>query len=186
MFTPFQRNDLDGLAGQRVAIVHPTIDELPRSAQGYTTNNVYPGFPPIMADGRALIASWQPEAVENDAILKNSGIKSNWEYRKYLTQNAHQIMRQNFESAANDMGYYERGGMEPGNSEFSPMFSTMPKRHANPSLYKSILEPEQEYGRFESDLKANYLSREQLAARMVSPVVTQAELFKMMAQPQRR
>ena len=99
MFTPFNDADLDGLATQKIAVVHPTLQELHPSSQGYAANNMYPGFPPLMSDGRALIASWQPEEVENQLLLQSSGIQSNWEYRKYLTHNAKSNMRTNFTEA---------------------------------------------------------------------------------------
>jgi hypothetical protein len=177
MFTPFDDNyDLDDLESQRIAVVHPTRDELPKNARGYAANNVYPGFPPLMNDGRALIASWQPEAVDNESLLKSSGVTSNWEYRKYLTKNAESIIKKNFEEAENDCGYY---GFKRNGSNFSAMVSGIPKKHVSPAHYSSYLEREKDYGRFGSDLKANYLSREQLAARTVTPIITQSELFEL-------
>lgn len=178
MFSPFSNADVETLSTQYIAVVHPTVQDLPKSARGYAANNMYPGFPPLMNDGRALIASWQPEAVTNNNLLKANGIKSNWEYRRYLTHNAKDIIRRDFQEAANDVGYYDLD-MNMGNtSSFLPIFSNIPKKHANPAMYQSYAEPEHVYGKFESDLKANYLSREQLAARMVTPVVTQADLLK--------
>jgi hypothetical protein len=174
MYSPFNTNNLEEISTQKIAVVHPTAEELPRSSQGYATNNAYPGFPPLMSDGRALIASWQPEAVANQSILKTSGITSNWEYRRYLTQNAPQIMRQNFIESATDVGYYDRQGMGT-KTGFVPIFSSAGK----PAQYVSYLQPPNAFGQFDSDLKADYLSREQLAARMATPVVTQAELLKM-------
>jgi hypothetical protein len=179
MFTPFSDADVDRLATQHIAIVHPTLNDLPKSARGYAANNMYPGFPPLMNDGRALIASWQPEAITNNILLKANGIKSNWEYRRYLTHNAKDIIRRDFQEAANDVGYYDLGMNEVNNTAFLPIFAGIPKKHANPAMYQSYAEPEHVYGKFDSDLKADYLSREQLAARMVTPVVTQADLLKL-------
>lgn len=165
MFTPFNDDDLDSLATQELAVVHPSSNDIPDFARGYAANNVYPGFPPLMNDGRALIASWQPEAIENEALLKSSGIKSNWEYRKFLTHNAKTIIKKNFADAANDCGYY--------NTHSSSTFT------GNPKTYDSYIEKEYDYGKFDSNLKTNYLSREQLAARTATPVVTQHELFEL-------
>lgn len=178
MFTPFSRANTDELATQQIAVVHPTIQELPASSRGYAANNVYPGFPPLMSDGRALIASWQPEAVTNNILLKSSGITSNWEYRKYLTHNADNIIRRDFQEAANDVGYYDLEVNNNAQTNFLPFLSGLPKKHADPALYKSYMQPEKPYGKFESDLKADYLTREQLAARMATPVITQADLLK--------
>lgn len=174
MYSPFNTNNLEENATQKIAIVHPTAEELAPSSQGYTTNNAYPGFPPLMSDGRALIASWQPEAVANQSILKSSGVTSNWEYRNYLTQNAQGIMRHNFIESATDMGYYDRDNMGV-KTEFMPMFSSV----GNPAQYASLMQPPSAFGHFDSDLKASYLSREQLAARMATPVVTQDALLRL-------
>jgi hypothetical protein len=168
MFTPFNDADLDGLATQKIAVVHPTLQELHPSSQGYAANNMYPGFPPLMSDGRALIASWQPEEVENQLLLQSSGIQSNWEYRKYLTHNAKSIMRTNFTEAENDCGYSNLRNESYSAGQFLPI-------HTSPARYDSFIQPESEHGRFESDLKADYLSREQLAARYVTPVIGQLD-----------
>ena len=58
------------------------------------SNNIHFGFPPLMTDGRNY-ASWQPEAVINKTLQENSGMKTNWEYRKYLVDNADSIMKFN-------------------------------------------------------------------------------------------
>lgn len=177
MFTPFHSQDLDGLATQKIAVVHPLLQELPPSSRGYTMNNMYPGFPPLMSDGRALIASWQPEAIDNNSLLKSTGITSNWEYRKYLTHNAPSIIHHNFTEAANDCGYTDLGVNKGRHSTYLPIFAGLPKSDS-PANYKSYIEPERAYGKHDSDLKANYLSREQLAARTVTPVVSQADLLE--------
>lgn len=177
MFTPFDYNDLDKLATQKIAVVHPTLQELPPSARGYAANNMYPGFPPLMSDGRALIASWQPEAIENNHLLKTTGVNSNWEYRKYLTHNAESIMKLNFAEAANDCGYSEINNISNNTSTYLPIFAGIPKTYGTPSFYNSYIQSENEHGKFSSDLKSNYLSREQLAARAVTPVISQFELL---------
>ena len=60
----------------------------------YASNNIHYNMPPLMSDGRNY-ASWQPEAVINSKIQKQEGIKTNWEYRKYLQNNAQNIMKFN-------------------------------------------------------------------------------------------
>ena len=178
MFTPFNNADLDELAAQKIEVVHPTAQDYHPSSRGYGANNVYPGFPPLMNDGRALIASWQPEAVDNQLLLKSSGVQSNWEYRKYLTHNAESIMQRNFTETANDCGYYNNGtNSESNNVPFLPIFAGLSK-NTSPARYNSYIQSENEFGRFESDLKADYLSREQLASRRVTPVISQSELLE--------
>ena len=58
------------------------------------SNNIHFDFPPIMTDGRNY-ATWQPGAVINENIRKKENIKTNWQYRKYLTQNADSIIKYN-------------------------------------------------------------------------------------------
>lgn len=131
-----------------------------------------------MSDGRALIASWQPEAVANNSILLKSGVKSNWEYRKYLTHNAESIMRHNMKDAENDFGYVDLGVKRIGNENAIPFLSSIPRNFATPAYYNSYVQKENEYGKFDSDLKADYLSREQLYARTVTPVISQADILE--------
>ena len=121
------------------------------STLGYKTNNQYSsiGFPPKMADGRALISSYQPEAVRNSEIIAENSIKSNWEYRKFLTKNAKYVIDQDFKEAANDCGYYKRA-------------FTADVIQYNKKLYDTY---DIENGDQITDLKSVYLSREQLAAR---------------------
>jgi hypothetical protein len=129
-----------------------------------------------MADGRSLIASWQPESDVNNSILKQNNIRSNWEYRQYLTNNAPTIMRQNFIDSANDVGYYERNVSETGEPNYQPVLSTSMSR---PFMYSSLFENPVHLGNENTDLKMDYLSREQLNAQQFSPVVTQDELLQM-------
>jgi hypothetical protein len=153
-----------------VACAFPVIHEtLPRSKLGYDTNNLYPEFPPFMVDGRSIVASYQPEAILNTNLIKKNAIQSNWQYRKFLTDNSQMILKQNFREACNDVGYFER--FLPGE-----MGNGDPIDHV-PFLYTSYLQTTQPQGYSNSDLKDMYLSREQLDARKYSPSITQAELF---------
>jgi hypothetical protein len=144
---------------------YPNIKEtIPRSELGYGTNPLYPGFPPIMMDGRAIVASDQPEAVLNNSLVKELGIQSNWEYRQYLTQNAKYIMRYNYQESSNDVGYFKR-------------YADTPNQYSVPFVYPSFISQETPNGYQKSDLKQMYLSREQLNARKVSPVITQEQIM---------
>ena len=67
------------------------------------SNNIHFNFPPIMADGRNY-ASWQPDAVVNKRIQQQENIHSNWYYRKYLQNNALQIMKYNSMESCYDLG----------------------------------------------------------------------------------
>lgn len=146
-----------------------TQENLPKSSLGYNTNNQYKDFPGKMADGRALIASWQPEAVINNEIIRETGIKMNWEYRQFMTSNAKEIMTYNFTEACNDAGYYKRFVEAPKSQMDS----------SSPYIYTSTGDNTPAMGVPTSDLKQMYLSREQLQARKVSPVITQDQLLAM-------
>jgi len=146
---------------------YPIKDAISPSQLGYKSNNKYEGFPPLMSDGRAITASYQPNAILNDYLLKEIGINSNWEYRQYLMKNGKEIMKYNCVQAANDSGYVKR---------YSDI---MPSKFSTPYLYKSDSSMARPTGYKESDLKDLYISREQLESRMVAPEITQEQLLKM-------
>jgi hypothetical protein len=140
---------------------------LPPSALGYHTNNKYEGFPPLMSDGRTVTASYQPEAVLNEHLLKEIGVENNWQYRQYLTKNAKEIMKYNCIQTATDAGYLKRyADLSDGSS------------HSTPFLYPTYENKQKPKGYEDSDLKELYLTRDQLQARMFAPEITQSELYK--------
>ena len=142
---------------------HDKIENPTPTKLGYSSNNIYDGFPPLMEDGRTITASHQPEAVLNNYILKDTGINSNWEYRRYLTNNSTQIVSQNRLSSMNDIGYVKR-------------YEDITANFTTPTIQQSYVESEPQ----ESDLKNIYLSREQLNSKLVAPEMTQYELLKLM------
>ena len=160
---------------ETIDCAYPIIKEtIPKSSLGYNTNNKYPEFPPLMSDGRSITASYQPEAVINNDLIKNNNIQSNWQYRKYLTENSKQIMEYNFREASNDAGYFSRFAGTPINS-VDKMFD-----NTTPYVFNSVMDNNKPFGYSSSDLKNIYLSREQLNARKISPVITQDEIIKKM------
>jgi len=127
---------------------------LPPSSLGYASNNVYAGFPPRMSDGRALIASYQPEAVTNNQLLVQTGIHTNWQYRKYLTDNALDIIEYNRVESFNDVGYvarYQKSEIKDPPYRYKNYLDKT-NRLANPSNLKDI-----------------YLTREELNAQRMTP-----------------
>ena len=128
------------------------------------SNNIHFDFPPIMADGRNY-ATWQPGAVVNQQIKEQANIKTNWQFRKYLTENADEIIKYNQLEACDQC-------------------CSCPARYGNqkpisnsPYLYHSCTENTQPYGYENSDLKNLYLSRQQLQCRMVAPAITQEQIL---------
>ena len=123
------------------------------------SNNIHFDFPPIMADGRNY-ASWQPEAVVNVRIRKEEKIKTSWEYRQYLTNNALEIMKYNNKEACSNLG------LDPHVLSGTTGSSNVP------FLYNSVIDNRQPpFGYSTSQLKNPYLSREQLEARMMAPTI---------------
>lgn len=130
------------------------------------SNNIHHNFPPIMDDGRNF-ADWQPGAVINERIKKDANIKSNWDYRNYLSKNADSIIRYNQvvacgESCANVAKFGNNNG-ETGNN--------------TPYLYKSVMDNKTNYGYENSNLKNLYLSDVNLQSRLVTPVFSQSDLL---------
>lgn len=145
---------------------------LPRSTLGYATNNIYQSMPPRMDDSRSLVASYQPEAILNENLLNKSGVKSNWEYRKYLTEHSQQIAKDNFREAANDVGYYER--FTPNERGYQSKTHSTPLTGINYKDSSTILNEN-------SDLKDLYLTRESLEKKREPVVLTQDQLFSHLA-----
>lgn len=113
--------------------------------------SIYQGFPPLMSDGRSIVASHQSTSIV-DKYLQEKGDFSSWEYRQYLQKNGQQVMKDNFREASNDCGYYRRLVQpQPG----------LGKQIL--SLYANNLDSGLPIENLDSsDLKQIYLSREQL------------------------
>ena len=129
------------------------------------SNNIHFDFPPIMSDGRNF-ATWQPGAIVNEEIKVRENIKTNWQYRQYLTNNADNIIKYNQLAACDQCCSCPAkygDGKEVSNSPF---------------LYKSCTESTQPYGYENSDLKNLYLDEYQLQCRLITPVITQEQLLK--------
>jgi hypothetical protein len=151
---------------------YSTESNLEKSTFGYATNNVHPQLPARMNDGRSLIAAHQPEAVLNETILQNSGVNSNWEYRKYLTENSQKIARDNFREACNDVGYFER--FTPDERGYNSDKHNIPSSHLLYKDQETILNEK-------SDLKNLYMSRDELQSRFEPVTLTQEQLFSKLA-----
>lgn len=163
---------------QTLDCAYPVIKEtVPQSERGYHTNNKYPNVPPLMHDGRAITAAWQPHATENAKIIEDNNIKSNWQYRRYLTKNAKDVMKSNFLASSNDTGYNYRPVDVPS------IQSNIVSQKNAPHKFSSLLDNAQPFGYATSDLKETYLTREQLYSRKISPVITQENLIKKQVKP---
>jgi hypothetical protein len=117
-------------------------------------------MPPMMNDGRNY-STCCPESTINSKIQKKEGIKSNWEYRQYLQNNANNIMKYNYMDFSNSSGNNPNTYVNNESSSNSPFVFKSTHDSRKPS-----------YGYNNSDLKQNYLTREQLNSRMVAPSIS--------------
>ena len=90
-------------------------------------------------------ANYQPENYKNNDIISSENINKNWQYRKYMTENADNIREYNYLDSANSINYTKR----PYNSPIinSNDFTTTLLFHD-----KSI--------RNDSDLKKHFLDKQ--------------------------
>ena len=130
------------------------------------SNNIHFDFPPIMADGRNF-SSWQPGSVLSEELRNNAGIKTNWEYRKYMTENADEIIKMNQMSACDQCS-----------SVSNPINNNANSGSNSPFVFKSSSDKSQPAGYENSDMKNIYISQFQLQSRMVTPVVSQYQLLE--------
>ena len=131
------------------------------------SNNIHFDFPPIMADGRNY-ATYQPGSKISADIRHQAGITSNWQYRKYMIENADAIIKTNqLEACDQCCSCPARLNVGPNKEEKN-----------SPFLYKSCVESTQPYGYENSDMKNMYVSKYQLECRRFTPVITQAQLLQ--------
>jgi len=129
------------------------------SKQFSGSNNTYYTMPPIMSDGRNY-SSWQPESVLNDKIKQDAGINSNWKYRQYLQQNANNIMKFNMMETISNSGNNPYAVDNKTPSSNVPHLFTSTHDTSSPA-----------YGFNNSDLKQDFITKQQTSARMVSPSI---------------
>lgn len=117
-----------------------------------------------MMDGRNF-SKWQPGAAVNEEIRSTNNIKSNWQYRQYLTENADSIIKSNQIDSCDSCGYCSASNVgEPIQN--------------SPYLYTSCMDKSQPYGYEGSNLKNIYLSSQQLQSRMMAPVLSQEQYLQ--------
>lgn len=107
--------------------------------------------------------AWQPQAFVNNKIIQDSNITSNWKYRQYIQNNANQIMKYNSMEAVSASGNNPYYGMDTTQSS-----ANMP--HLYNSLHAQSVTND-------SDLKRDFLNKQRLSARMVSPSISTDNSF---------
>lgn len=109
---------------------------------------------------------WNPDSLNNKKILANSGIQTNWNYRQYMQKNANQIMKYNTMQSI----------YTSGNNPYT--LQNTEQTNTSPFLYNSVHDSNNpSYGYRNSDLKQDYMTKEQMRSRMVAPSIS-TEFFK--------
>lgn len=127
------------------------------------SNNIHFDYPALMSDGR-LYTNWETDCTRNNQIIESNGIQTNYQYRKFLTENAGNIMMDNLVQACDQCGVCSYG---------YPYQMNKGGKH----LYKSCRDRTQPYGYETSDLKNAYLARQELQSRLVAPLLSQQGLL---------
>ena len=102
---------------------------------------------------------WQPDSTINNKIHVESGITSNWKYRQYIQNNANHIMKYN------TMEYIYSSGN-------NPYAITDNVSNSTPYKFSSLYDPSSpNNGANNSDLKQDFLRKQQMNARMIAPSI---------------
>jgi hypothetical protein len=104
---------------------------------------------------------WQPDASTNKKIQVNTGITSNWKYRQYIQKNGNDIMKYNTMQSINSSG----------NNPYTIVNTNITEN--KPFLYNSLHDTNNpSYGFRNSDLKQDYMKKEQIKSRMIAPSIS--------------
>lgn len=126
------------------------------------SNNIDKTSPARMDDGR-FFTNYNLYYESEPSYKASLKMKSNHQYRKYLTDNADNVMKKN----------RELSGDNCCNCQSSPESIFNPLKY----LYKSCSDTTMPYGYESSDLKNLYISRKGLNSRLSAPMVSQDQLL---------
>ena len=106
-------------------------------------------------------STWKSTDAANERVIYNAGIKSNWDYRRFMQKNANSIMQYNTYKTFNDSGTNPHTIINNGATQTQPlMFSSLFDTTKSPSFIN------------DSDLKQQYIKKTQMSARMVAPSIS--------------
>lgn len=128
------------------------------------SNNIHFQYPPLMSDGRHFI-NMDPTCRANTFLRNENNINNNYDYRQFLINNAKKIINTNTGEAFRSCGYNSNNN--------NPSLLTTNNKY----LYKNINDKSIPYGYEHSNLKNLYLSRQQLQAKNIAPILTQEQLL---------
>ena len=120
-----------------------------------SSNNIHFDFPAIMNDPRNFSA-FIPNIELDNYLKQQNNIKNNTDYRKFIQNNAVDIMRSN----------YIASGMNS-----NVVFNHIIDKHngSKPYIFNNLLSRDQPFGYETSDMKEIYLSKHELNNRIHSP-----------------
>jgi hypothetical protein len=127
------------------------------------TNNIHMSQPPLMSDTRNF-TKWNTAEKDNNELMRENGVVSNFDYRRFLTNNGTSIINTNNMCAQTYVGVSSFDSNRPFHNKY---------------LFKSNADMSMPYGYEGSNMKTEYVSREALNRKMDTPFVTQAELLNM-------
>lgn len=92
--------------------------------------------------------------------MSNKFMETNWKYRQYMQKNANDIMKFNSMQYINDSG----------NNPYTLVNNSTVER--TPFLYANLYDTsEPKYGYRNTDLKQDYMKKEQMKSRMLAPSI---------------
>lgn len=100
-------------------------------------------------------ANYQPENLKNSELINSENIQKNWQYRKYMTNNANNIREYNYLDSANSMNYTNRPYNSPviNSNIFKPTQGFNNTSIRNDSDLKNIFLNKQNNGQFVQEIK---------------------------------
>lgn len=106
-----------------------------------------------------MFTFYESDSKITEKIMKQNGIQSNEEYRKFLMNNAEKIMK------VNNVTYSEQSFAYVPNNDPDHFFMNLPRTDNIPHLYDSESDIAHKYGYETNIAKSKYLSRHNLNAR---------------------
>jgi len=126
------------------------------------SNNISFSSPPLMSDSR-IYTNWELTSKVDKSLQLHNNIKTNGQYRQYLTANADKIIKYNQLQSCNNCGN-------------CPAKYNVNGKHSGPP---QLFDCGENVGYGSSDLKNMYLSRTNLQERLHVPHLTQEQYIKL-------
>ena len=129
------------------------------------SHNMYYDYPALMSDARSF-TPYESNEVMNKKIKNKYDIKTNYDYRMFLTRNGNDIISKNQYNACDQCGFCQYGKLNEINT------NTINNKY----LYKGTADNTIPYGYESSDLKSLYVDKQSLQSRMYTPLLSQDQL----------